>query len=62
VLSLVERRQDPSDRRVARVYLTPAGKKLAEAVNDRVVPANTAFLEGMTDTEVAELKRLLKQL
>lgn len=61
-LSLLERRQDPSDRRVARVYLTPAGKKLAEAVNDRVVPANTAFLEGMTDTEVAELKRLLKQL
>lgn len=62
VLGLIERRQDENDRRVARVFLTPAGNELGKKINERVVPANEAFLDGMTENEVAALKKFLKQL
>ncbi len=58
----VERRPDPADRRSNRVYLTPAGQALHEAV----APELEAFVDSRFDAlaphERETLRRLLGQL
>jgi MarR family transcriptional regulator for hemolysin len=59
---LVTRVRDPGNRRVQQVALTPAGEglfrrlRVAAAVFDRQLRA------GLTETDVAELRRLLGRL
>lgn len=56
---LVERRKDPEDARVQRVYLTPKGRRLAEAM----IPAHNEWLaELLRDFGRADLQRLDKLL
>lgn len=61
-LGLIERRQDETDRRVKWIFLTDTGKALGEKINERIAPANEAFLDGMTEDDVSALKKLLKRL
>lgn len=59
---LVERREDPHDRRVNRLYLTPAGRSLLA----RVVPAHEALIVRLMGAiepgEARVLLRLLRTL
>jgi MarR family transcriptional regulator, organic hydroperoxide resistance regulator len=59
---LVERRQDPDDARVSRVYLTPQSRELQEKVLAVWTRLEEKTLAGMTDTERMLLRRLLLQL
>ena len=52
---LVERRPDPTDRRVTRVHLTEKGKQLAETV----IPKHTKDIERLfRPLKILELQRL----
>jgi len=59
---VVVRRADPADRRLARVYLTAEGRRLAE----ELLPAHGALvselLSGLDAAERRELRRLLGKL
>lgn len=59
---LVQRIRDRNDRRVVRVSLTDAGRKL----RDEVIPIHHSYISRvmapLSDTEIAELIRLLKRL
>jgi DNA-binding MarR family transcriptional regulator len=59
---VVERRPDPSDRRLSRVFLTPKGRELIEGL----LPAHAAhvseLLSVLDATERRDLRRLLGRL
>ena len=59
---MVERKDDPRDRRVSRVFLTAKGRQLVTAL----LPAHAAhvgdLLRGLQPTERRELRRLLGKL
>jgi DNA-binding MarR family transcriptional regulator len=59
---VVERRPDPSDRRLSRVYLTPKGRELVHAL----LPAHAAhvseLLAPLDASDRRELRRLLGKL
>lgn len=59
---LIERLPDPSDRRVCRLHLTPAGLQVIE----RVLPENIAMIRGafsaLTESEQQTMLTLLKKL
>src|SRR5689334_531002 len=59
---LVERRNDPEDRRSRVVHLTAAGRKLIECAFERHSEAMEQAASGVTGRERTELIRLLKQL
>lgn len=59
---LVERRQDPDDARVSRVYLTPAGRVLEAKVRKVWDDLEALTTEGLSDVELALLRRLLDQI
>jgi len=59
---LVERRQDPDDARVSRVYLTPAGRVLEAKVRKVWDELEALTTEGLSDVELALLRRLLDQI
>jgi DNA-binding MarR family transcriptional regulator len=59
---LVERRADPADRRAWRLYLTDKARPL---INDLKNLGEGLFVEavaGLSETEQAELKRMLDQV
>ncbi len=59
---LVERRQDPEDARVSRVYLTPAGRALEGQVRKVWDKLEADTVQGLSDVEIALLRRLLDQV
>lgn len=59
---MVRREADPDDARRTRVALTEDGAKLARGLRGRRREQLTAALAGFTDTERAELVRLLTKL
>lgn len=59
---LVERRNDPDDRRTRMVHLTAEGRKLIECAFARHAEAMEQAASGVNGRERAELIRLLKQL
>ena len=59
---LVERRTLTSDRRLARVDLTEAGRAMHARIQPRVAAINGAVLARLTDDEVAALDGLLTAL
>jgi DNA-binding MarR family transcriptional regulator len=59
---LVERRQDPDDARVSRVYLTPAGRALEAKVRQIWDDLEALTTKGLSDVELALLRRLLDQI
>ena len=59
---LIERRTDPLDARVTRVYLTERGRSLEQPVLDVWKELETQTVAGLSATEQALLSRLLMQV
>jgi DNA-binding MarR family transcriptional regulator len=59
---LIERRQDPEDARVSRVYLTERGRALEQSVLDVWEELEAQTLSGLSLTEQTLLHRLLMQV
>jgi MarR family transcriptional regulator for hemolysin len=56
---LIERRADPNDRRVKRLYLTPAARPLLERISEQVEVVAEQVLEGIDPEAIdAVLKEL----
>lgn len=60
--AIVERRPDPTDRRLTRVYLTPKGQKLAQRAIARHAELAEEILAPLEGKERDELRRLLGRL
>lgn len=58
---LVERRQDPADRRANVVLVTAAGADLAAAARASVATAEAVAYRGLTEDEQRELASLLRR-
>lgn len=58
----VDRRPDPEDGRISRVYLTPEGKSLQIPVQQVWNRLEAQTIAGLSDMEQALLKRLLLQI
>lgn len=58
----VERKADPANRRVRRVFLTPAGRQLQAELMPIALAANEKALESLDPDECCVLKRLLKKI
>lgn len=56
---IVERRENPKDRRVKMVALTPKGKQLRKNVQQAMVDVQANLLGRLTKEEQAEFYRLL---
>jgi DNA-binding MarR family transcriptional regulator len=60
--ALVERKNNPEDRRAILVCLTEGGRKTAHQILGIVEQENQAFLSGLTTEEAMILKALLKKI
>jgi MarR family transcriptional regulator, transcriptional regulator for hemolysin len=58
----VERRPDPSDRRVWRVHLTKKAKQLLPTLTDVAAEQQALILENIPEPEVEALKKTLRQI
>jgi len=58
----MERRSDPSDERLSRVYLTPAGRDIKAAVEDVWGAFEEQVVAGFTEQEIALLRGLLMRV
>ena len=59
---LAYRRRDPNDSRKTLVYLTPKGRALFSRVLPDMQYVNRMAVKGMSKSEQAEVKRLLKHM
>jgi DNA-binding MarR family transcriptional regulator len=60
--SLVERRNDPNDRRIKVICITPAGKRLQQQIIERL-DANRGFLfDALTDEEATQFVHIVSKL
>ncbi len=59
---VVERRDDPNDRRVYHIYLTDLGKQLKEATAKCAYQSIEDALQGVSDTERAITLAVLKKI
>ena len=58
----VERRSDPRDERVSRVYLTDAGRDTKAAVEDALHKSDEQTFAGFSDEEIAVLRGFLLRI
>jgi DNA-binding MarR family transcriptional regulator len=58
----VERRSDPSDERLSRVYLTPAGRDIKAAVEEVWGAFEEQVVTGFTEQEIALLRSFLMRV
>jgi len=58
----VERRADPDDQRVSRVFLTEAGRQVKQQVDARFDQLEREAIEGLSAQDVLALHRLLTRL
>ncbi|MDW8802156.1 MarR family transcriptional regulator [Clostridium sp. A1-XYC3] len=59
---LVERKQDPDDQRISRVYLTDQGQEVWREVSEVVKIINNDCFNNFTSEEQILLRRLLMQV
>jgi MarR family transcriptional regulator for hemolysin len=59
---VVERRDDPQDRRAKCLYLTETGRILAGKIEALVVGCRTRLLESISDADLFATHRALSQL
>lgn len=59
---ILERVADPSDRRALHVHLTPAGVAIWKDINECATRVRARAVAHMSETEQAELTRLLHQV
>ncbi|MFI8524309.1 MarR family winged helix-turn-helix transcriptional regulator [Promicromonospora sukumoe] len=58
---LVERQQDPADRRARRIVATDRGQEVLAAMEARVAAAEEELLSGLEPAQRAVLRQLLEQ-
>lgn len=58
----VERRKIDGDRRLSGVYPTPHGERELARLRKLVLKADAALTAGLSEPEIAELKRLLQKI
>jgi DNA-binding MarR family transcriptional regulator len=59
---LVTRAPDPNDARLSRIHLTQRGRTLRDDLVPQAVAVNDVFLQRLTASEGASLRRLLTKL
>lgn len=59
---LVERREDPSDRRAYRIYPTRSGRTLHKTLGQKVLDLRAEMFQSLTDKEQASMRKLLDKL
>jgi DNA-binding MarR family transcriptional regulator len=59
---LVERRDNPDDRRAILIRLTDRGNSVGKEILDSVEPENRSFLSPLTQEEELIFRTLLKKL
>jgi DNA-binding MarR family transcriptional regulator len=59
---LIDRKDNPHDRRSIQIFLTEKGKITGEEVARRMEEANADFLKALTSQEAGELSRLINTL
>lgn len=59
---LVERREDPLDRRARLLHLTREGRARAEAMEKALLPFRRKLFEQIADTDIAACQRVLDGL
>jgi DNA-binding MarR family transcriptional regulator len=59
---LVTRAPDPRDARLSRIHLTERGRTLRDELVPQAVAVNDVFLQRVTPSEGASLRRLLTKL
>ncbi len=57
---LLERRPDADDRRVKRVFLTPAGRKVVNKMRKIAGPTNAEILKGISAKDLRQCAKTLK--
>lgn len=61
-IQLVERRQDPADKRKLRIYLTRTGTDVTERAHAIVREISAALLTGIGDSEIAVFRNVIDQM
>ena len=59
---LVERRRDPDDERLSRVYLTEAGRDIRVKVEEAFRDFEAQVLAGLSEKEIATLRKVLAKI
>lgn len=59
---LVNRRRDPEDNRLVRVYVTDEGRRKEEAISQELGNLNQTIFKGLSEADLAALRRLLGRL
>lgn len=59
---LVERRPDASDRRVKRIFLTAAGRRVVNKMRKIAGPTNAEIFAGIDPAEVRETAKVLRRV
>ena len=59
---LVQRRRDPEDERISRIYLTDKGHGIMDTLRASMQEIEDVLLRGFTDAEVERLKADLRQV
>jgi DNA-binding MarR family transcriptional regulator len=59
---LLERRRDPHDQRLVRLWLTPAGRRLRRPVERSRAEVERTLLAGLTAREVAAFRATLEHV
>ena len=59
---LVNRRRDPDDNRLVRVYLTEAGRQKERGITEQFLQLQEAVFAGMSESDRARLRHLLQQM
>lgn len=59
---LIQRSEDPADRRAKLLTLTPEGRVVVERVHETVVAQDSELLDPFTDSEIAQMSDFIMRL
>lgn len=59
---LIDRRADPDDQRVTRVFLTEAGREIQNSIQERERQMSVEMVEGFSPEEITQLYNFLTRM